>query len=229
MANPKRSNGSKRRRGRPPVDGLTHAQLRTFNAIRSLIALRGNVPTIRELSAELGVTPGSVQGHISQLVRKGYVRRNPRKARSLELTSNPAQDDPAQLVPVKIVGSVAAGRPILAAQNVVGQVLVESRIAGRGHCFGLEVKGDSMTGAGIKDGDLCIVRQQPIAENGEIVVALIGEEATVKRLHISDSGVELRPENPRHRPIPIAPDEDFRVVGKVVAVGQWSMMGGGLR
>ena len=119
---------------------------------------------------------------------------------------------------VPIVGRVAAGQPILAEENIVGEVLVEGGIARSGRCFALEVTGDSMVDAGIRERDLVVVREQAVAENGDIVVALLEDEATVKRLFIRDEKIELRPENPNHRPIPVGPDDGLRILGKVVAV-----------
>ena len=121
---------------------------------------------------------------------------------------------------VPIVGTIAAGEPILAEENVVGEVLVDSRAARSGRCFALEVQGDSMIGAGIHDKDLVVVREQPVAESGDIVVALLDQDATVKRLFIRDERIELRPENPELRPMPIGPDDGLRIVGKVVAVSR---------
>lgn len=206
-----------KRPGRPPATGLTQPQIRTLRLIRNQIVHRGYPPTIQELAAALGITHASVHDQVNQLVRKGYLERERRKARGLSLGRQP-DGEVSSVVAIPIVGQVAAGKPILAEENIEGEVLVDARAAGRGRCFALKVKGDSMVGANIENGDLAIVRQQPAAENGDIVVALLGNEATVKRLHISDDGVELRPENPRHRPIHVREDEDFRIVGKVVAV-----------
>jgi hypothetical protein len=122
----------------------------------------------------------------------------------------------ASLVSVPVVGMVAAGRSILAEENITGQVLVESDVVRSGQHFALRAVGDSMIGAGINDGDLIIVRQQPIAEDGDIVVALLNNEATVKRLKIKDELIELVPENPEVRKIRIRPEDDLRVLGKVV-------------
>jgi repressor LexA len=112
---------------------------------------------------------------------------------------------------------VAAGVPILAVENQIGEILVEARVA-RGSCFALQVSGDSMIDARIGDGDLVIVRRQPVAENGDIVVALLGEEATVKRLYVADSVIELRPANANYQPIRVGPNDDLRILGKVLAV-----------
>ena len=206
-----------KRRGRPPIREITEPQRRTLLAIQSLTRLRGYPPTVREVAGELGIAPGSVGARIGQLVRKGFLQRDRHKARSLEVITAP-RDEPERLVPLKIVGDVAAGRGLFAEENVQGEILVESRLVGGAECFALKARGDSMTGAGIGDGDCCVVRRQAAAESGDIVVAVLGDEGLVKRLQISEGGVELRSENPAYEPIPIGPEDDFRIVGKVLAV-----------
>jgi repressor LexA len=185
--------------------------------IRLYTSRRGFPPTIKELADILGISHASAHGQVNQLVRKGYLKREPKKARGIAIIREP-EDDVPDLVAVPIVGQVAAGQPVLAEENIIGEVLVESRTAGSGRCFALEVKGDSMVNAGIRERDLVVVRQQPVAENGDIVVALLEDEATVKRLYIREEKIELRPENPKHRPIPVGPDDGLRILGKVVAV-----------
>jgi len=206
-----------KRRGRPPIREITEPQRHTLLAIQSLTRLKGYPPTVREVAAELGIAPGSVGARIGQLVRKGFLRRDRHKARSLEVITAP-RDEPERLVPLKIVGDVAAGRGLFAEENVQGEILVESRLVGGAECFALRARGDSMTGAGIGDGDCCVVRRQAAAESGDIVVAVLGDEGLVKRLQISEGGVELRSENPSYQPIQVRPDDEFRICGKVIAV-----------
>lgn len=208
---------AKKRRGKRPVEEITGPQRRTLSEIRSFAARRGFPPTIKELADILGISHASAHDQVNQLVRKGYLRREPLKARGLTVVKEPLMDAD-DLVSVPIVGKIAAGRPILAEEHIEGEVLVDARTASRGCCFALRVAGDSMSGANIRDGDLVIVRQQPVAENGDIVAALLGDEATVKRLFIQDDKIELRPENPKHRPIPVGPDEAINIIGKVIAV-----------
>jgi repressor LexA len=119
---------------------------------------------------------------------------------------------------IPLIGTVAAGHPILAQENWIGDVWVNRDLAARGKCFALQIKGDSMTGAGIRDGDIVIARQQPLAQNGEVVVALLGDEATVKELSIRGDRIELQPKNPAYHAVPIGPEDDFQVLGKVIAV-----------
>lgn len=204
-------------RGRRPVREITEPQRRTLQKLQRFVDQRGFPPTIMELADILGISHASAHDQVNQLVRKGYLRREPRKARGLAIIRDP-EDEMPDMVPVPIVGEVAAGQPILAQENIIGEVLVEGRLALSGRCFALEIAGDSMVDAGINDQDFVVVRQQPVAESGDIVVALLGDEATVKRLYIRDEIIELRPENPKHQPIPIGPDDGFCVLGKVVAV-----------
>lgn len=209
----------KKRRGRPPVQTLTDPQRRAFRAVSAFLARHGFPPTAQELADALGVSGPSAHALVSQLVRKDYLKRESRKARGLSIVRD-IDDAPNKvvLVSVPIIGRVAAGQPILADENIIGEVLVENAVVSGAPCFALRVAGQSMVNAGIADKDLVIVRRQPIAENGDIVVALIGVEATVKRLSIRGARVELCPENPKFKPIVVGTDDDLRVLGKVVAV-----------
>ena len=147
------------------------------------------------------------------------MKQESRKARGLTVLLEPVEEV-LQLRAVPIVGRVAAGQPVLAEEDVISEVLVDSPAVRSGRCFALEVRGDSMIGAGIRDQDLVVVREQPVAESADIVVALLDQEATVKRLFIRDERIELRPENLTHRPMPIGPDDGLRILGKVVAVSR---------
>ena len=211
-------------RGRRPLKEITGPQRRTLKEIRRFLHQRGFPPTIKELADILGISHASAHDQVNQLVRKGYLRREPRKARGLAIIREP-EDEASDMVPVPIVGEVAAGQPILAQENIIGEVLVEARLVRSGSCFALEITGDSMIDAGINDRDLVVVRQQPVAESGDIVVALLGDEATVKRLYIREEKIELRPENPRHRPITVGPEDELRILGKVVATKRKSPTG----
>ncbi len=213
MAKPKRS------RGRPFVEEITESQRRTLRAIQDFIAHRKYPPSMQELADAMGMKPASAHGLVNQLERKGYVRREPKKARSLAVIRQP-EELTNELVPVPLVGNVAAGPLMLAEENILGEVLVDSNLARRGRCFALKVAGESMKGAGLRNGYLVIVRQQPVAENGDIVVALVAGEATVKRLYIRGDQIELRPENPRYRPIVIDAESEMSIVGKVVGVSR---------
>lgn len=208
---------SPKRPGRKPTKELTESQARALREVRDFMVDRGIPPTAKELADILGVAPATAHEQIGQLVRKGFLRREPNKARGLVLVREP-ESEVATLVSVPLVGTIAAGLPLLAEENVLGEVLVENRLVAAGRHFALRIVGESMRDASINDGDVVIVRQQPVAQHNDIVVALIADEATVKRLSIREHEIELRPANPEFKPLPIGPDDDFRIVGKVVAV-----------
>ncbi|MCZ2343085.1 MAG: transcriptional repressor LexA [Bacteroidales bacterium] len=212
----------KRPRGRPRVDELTATQRGAFQAIREFFRQHGYPPTAQELADLLGISAPSAHALVGQLVRKEYLRREPLKARGLSIARELDMPPQVELVSVPIIGEVAAGIPILAQENVVGEVLVESSVVRGQQCFALRIKGKSMIDAGIDDKDLVIVRRQPIAENNDIVVALLGDEATVKRLSIKGPRIELRPENQKFKPMVVEPDDELRILGKVVAVRRGS-------
>jgi len=207
----------RRTRGRPLNAEITEAQRKTLHELRNFIASRKYPPTMSELGDRLGMSAASAHQLVKQLERKGYVTSEPRKARSLSVVRDP-EHRLEKLVPVPLVGMVAAGPALLAEENHLGEVLIDQSIAGRGRCFAIRINGDSMTGAGMNNGDVIIIRQQPVAESGEIVVALLDNEATVKRLWIQGDRIELRAENRRFKPIEIEAEADFRILGKVLAI-----------
>jgi repressor LexA len=214
-------NRSERRRGRPPVEQITEGQTHALDELSAAIDRTGIALTMSELGAKLGISSASAHQLVMQLERKGYVRREPRKARSLRVVRRPFTAI-ARSVTVPIVGVVKAGPAMLAEENLLGEVSVAADLVGSQPCFALQINGDSMKGADILDGDIVIVRRQQLAENGEIVVALIDDEATVKRLEIEDGEIRLLPENRKYKPIEVDPDCDFRVLGKVISVSRKS-------
>ncbi|TWU54970.1 LexA repressor [Rubripirellula tenax] len=209
------------KRGRPSQAEITKGQSRALDELSAAIDRHGIAPTMTELGDKLGITAASAHQLILQLERKGYVARQPRKARSLRVLRRPSQTIES-MVSVPLIGVVKAGPAMLAEENCLGEVMVASDLAGRGSCFALQISGDSMKGADMRDGDVVIVRRQLIAENGEIVVALIDDEATVKRLEVEDGAIRLLPENRKYKPIEVQPDSDFRVLGKVIGVSHKS-------
>lgn len=212
-------------RGRHPVEKLTDTQRRTLGEVRTFIVRHRFPPSVQELAELLGISPASAHEQINQLVRKGYIKREPRKARGLSILRD-TDDGPASLVAVPLLGTVAAGHPVLAEENFIGEVLVEGGLVRTGRCFALRVSGQSMANAGIADQDVIIVRQQPIAESGDIVVALVDGQATVKRLSIQGPKIELRPENQEFQSILISAGDELRILGKVVAVRRTSDLPG---
>jgi repressor LexA len=209
--------GKKRSSGRPQVPEITESQKQALKEMRDFIACHKYPPTMSELGKRLGVAAPSAYQLVLQLERKGYVSRESRKARSLSIVRQ-VEDTPEKLVPVPLLGIVAAGPALLAEENHLGDILVDQSIAGRGRCFALRVSSESMKGAGMNDGDVIIVRQQAVAQSGEIVVAMLDDEATVKRLWIDGDRIELRAENRKYKPIEITAEREFRIVGKVLAI-----------
>ncbi|MBF0401358.1 MAG: repressor LexA [Magnetococcales bacterium] len=218
----------KKRKGPQAMVGPTPVQNRILALIKDFVSARGMSPTITELSELMGVKPPSMHEQVAAMLRKGLVRRIEGKVRTLEVVEDSPHAPQVPYLPgltaVPILGLVTAGAPILAAENRIGEVWVESSVV-RGSCFALQVKGDSMVDANIHDGDFVIVRRQPIAENGEIVVALLGDEATVKRLFISNTSIELRPANASYRPIRIGQEDELKILGKVLAVRSTALGG----
>jgi repressor LexA len=208
-----------KKRGPKPKTEITAPQRRTLLEIEGYIRRHQFAPTMQELAGMLQISVTSAHEQVSQLVRKGYLKRAGGKTRGLAVIRRP-QDSPPRLVTIPLVGTVAAGSPIPAEEDVIGEVLVEEDLAKGDQCFALRVEGESMNSAGIGDGDVIIVRKQPLAENGDIVVALVNGEGTIKRLHLRENDIELRPESSvkKYRPIPIGPETELRIVGKVVAV-----------
>ena len=200
---------------------LTNRQHTVLEVIRGWIKERGYPPTIRELGQKLGIKSlRGVTTHLDAIAKKGFLKREPR-ARSISLLDIVAPFEHALRVP--IVGRIRAGTPVLAQEQVEGYVVVDggwlggSLSADSAH-FALKVHGDSMITAGILSGDYVVVRQQPAAENGDIVVALLGEDATIKRWYQEEGRVRLQPAHPTMEPIIVTPDQPLTVLGKVVAV-----------
>ena len=177
------------------MKGLSKKQKQVLDCIISSIRERGYPPSVREIGRELGLSsPSTVNSHLDSLEELGYIRREAGKSRSIRLTERCTVPEG-----IPILGTVAAGRPILAVENPEGYVTYTPE--GSGDYFALRIKGDSMIRAGIMDGDLVVVRSQQTAENGEIVIALLEEEATCKRLSRSGGRVTLLPENEAYSPI----------------------------
>ena len=195
------------------MSGLTERQRQVLDYIREASRRDGYPPTVREICTELDLSsPSTVHAHLANLERQGYLRRDPSKPRALELA-----DDYRPPRPLPLVGRVAAGMPLLAEQNVEEYLDVPSVLRKGDDDFVLRVRGDSMADAGILDGDFIVVHQQESAQNGEIVVALVEDEATTKRFFRDDDCVRLEPENELYEPILLDADA-VTVVGRVVGV-----------
>lgn len=197
---------------------LTARQREVLDAIVNYRGEKGYVPSIRELGKMLNIS--SLRGvtvHLAALERKGWIERES-TSRSIRILAPqpPDAETPARLVP--LLGTIAAGAPLLAVENVESYIPVPEGLAGRpGELFALRVKGDSMVGDHILDGDTIIVESRPSAEDGEIVAALIDDEATVKRLDTRSQPPRLLPSNPAYSPIELI-DVQARILGRVVGL-----------
>ena len=201
---------------------LTLRQEEVLAFIKSHINKIGFPPTILEIQKEFSFkSPNAVQEHLKALVRKGYLRRNPNQWRGLEVVgyhNHKKEIAQPSTVAVPLVGRIAAGLPILAEENIEGMISVDRSLVHRDtSLFALHVHGDSMIKAGIHDGDIVIAQQQSVAEDGEIIIALLGDEATVKRFYRKKKAIFLQPENDVSPSIKITNGTDFRILGKVVA------------
>jgi repressor LexA len=181
---------------------LTDRQTKILDYIRYVTKVRNYPPSVREIGEAVGLSSSStVHNHLNQLERRGLIKRDPSKSRTVQLTADMEIDEKRRnAISVPIVGHVAAGSPILAEQNIEDHVLLSSELAKDGY-FLLRVRGDSMVNAGILDDDLVLVRPQHEASNGSIVVALVDGDATVKRFEKADGHVKLIAENPAYEPI----------------------------
>ena len=195
------------------MKGLTARQGQVLEFVRGFIRTNGYPPTVREICTELDLSsPSTVHAHLANLERQGLLRRDPTKPRALELIKELRPPRPLPLV-----GRVAAGQPLLAEENIEELIDVPGFLRKGDDDFVLTVRGDSMTDAGIFDGDYVVVHNQDQAESGEIVVALVGDEATTKRFYREGSHVRLQPENELYEPI-VLDEGDVQVIGTVVGV-----------
>lgn len=206
-------------------DKVTKRQQAVLDCIEACIQEKGYGPTVREICQSLGLSsPSTVHVHLKALEEKGLIKRDPLKSRSITLThphdeasviENVIAPSFGRAVEVPLVGNVAAGSPILAEENVTDTMTLPTDIVGDAPSFMLSVRGDSMIEAGINDGDYVVVKEQPVANNGDIVVALIDDGATVKRFYREKDHIRLQPENSSMDPIIT---RDCSIAGKVVAV-----------
>jgi repressor LexA len=200
----------------PVTEPLTERQHEILRHIAASIRRKGIVPSVREIGHALGMrSPSTVHQHLMALARKGYLRRDGDRMRVLEITDRDMLHEGEEVVSLPLVGRVSAGVPLLAEAHVEEMIPIPRRFVGwNEESFLLTVRGDSMTGAGIFNGDLVIVRCQPTGLPGEIVVALLNDEATVKRLQYDGERPMLCAENPAFAPI----RDEFEILGKVVGL-----------
>ncbi|MEU1813481.1 transcriptional repressor LexA [Micromonospora aurantiaca (nom. illeg.)] len=204
----------------PPL-GLSPRQQQILTVIREWVQRHGYPPTVREIGAAVGLgSPSSVAHHLKALEQRGLLRRAARGPRAVD--ARPSSNGDHQETPtapsgisVPLLGTIAAGTPILADEHVEEVLSLPAAMVGRGRLFALRVRGDSMIEAAIADGDVIVVRQQAVADNGDTVAALIDGEATVKVYRARDGRVELVPRNPLY---PVIPGDQATILGKVICV-----------
>jgi repressor LexA len=197
---------------------LTKRQQEIFDFIKKYSAKYGYPPTVRDIGKAVGLASSStVHAHLANLEKIGLLRRDPSKPRALEMLDRAAEGVKSLVQPngLPLVGHVAAGQPVLAEENIEDYVDVPAVAGGEEGEYLLRVRGESMKNAGILEGDFVVVRPQETAQDGDIVVALVGEEATVKRFFKENDHVRLQPENPAMEPIR---SKEVRVLGQVVGV-----------
>lgn len=195
---------------------ITPKQEEILNYIKNEILERGFPPAVREICQAVHLkSTSSVHSHLESLEKNGYIRRDPTKPRAIEILDESFQMLRREMVNIPIVGSVAAGQPILAEQNIESYFPVPAEYLPNEQTFILRVKGESMVNAGILDGDCVLIQQQATAQNGEIVVALIEDSATVKTYYKENGHYRLQPENDSMDPIIV---DELQILGKVFGV-----------
>jgi len=206
---------------------LTDRQVEVLEFIRARSEETRLPPTVREIGEHFQISStNGVRSILGALIKKGYIKRSPRLSRGIELLEvTPIAGNASKIIASKntieipILGRIAAGQPILAVQNLEGTVTVDRDFLTRqNNVFALRVKGDSMIHAGILDGDLVFARQQNTAEDGQIVAALVDDEATVKYYKPKPSAIELHSANPKYAPIVVTPERHFSIAGRIIGV-----------
>lgn len=195
---------------------ITPKQQEILDYIKSEILRKGYPPTVREICETVNLkSTSSVHSHLETLEKNGYIRRDPTKPRAIEICDDSFQVVRTEMVSLPIIGNVAAGQPILAEENIEDYFPVPADVVPNGNSFILNVRGDSMINAGIFNGDRVLVNSCSTAHNGEIIVALIDDSATVKTFYREDGHVRLQPENDTMEPIIV---DDCQILGRVFGV-----------
>ena len=198
---------------------ISKKQSEILEYMKNEILNRGCPPSVREICEAVNLkSTSSVHSHLETLEKNGYIRRDPTKPRAIEIVDDNFNLVRRETVNVPIIGKVAAGEPLLAVQNVEGYFPIPSEYMPNKQTFMLVVQGDSMINAGIFSGDYVVVEKQENAENGDKVVALVEDSATIKTFYKEKDHIRLQPENDFMDPIVISPDQQFQVLGKVIGV-----------
>ena len=195
---------------------ITKKQTEILEYIKSQILNKGYPPSVRDICTAVNLkSTSSVHAHLETLEKNGYIRRDPTKPRAIEIIDDNFNLTRREVVNVPLIGQVAAGQPLLAVENITSYFPIPAEFIPKEEVFMLNVKGESMVNAGIYDGDQIIVKQQSTASNGEIVVALVDDSATVKRFYKENGHIRLQPENDFMDPIIV---KDCTILGKVIGV-----------
>lgn len=195
---------------------LSKIQKQIFDYVKESINNRGYPPAVREICEAVSLkSTSSVHSHLETLEEKGYIKRDPTKPRAIEIMEDCFNLEQRDVVKVPLLGTVAAGQPLYAEENIENYYPIPSDLLPNAETFMLNVKGNSMINAGILEGDQIIIEQCPMAENGDIVVALVGDSATVKRFFKEDGHYRLQPENDSMEPIIV---DQVAILGKVIGL-----------
>ncbi len=195
---------------------ISEKQRQILEYIKSEILAKGYPPAVRDICQAVDLkSTSSVHAHLETLEKNGYIRRDPTKPRAIEILDEDFNLGRREVTNIPLVGAVAAGQPILAQQNIENYFPVPVEMAPNAQCFALQVKGDSMIGIGINDGDYVFVKETASANNGDLVVALVDDSATVKTFYKENGYIRLQPENDAMEPIIV---NDCKILGKVFGV-----------
>lgn len=195
---------------------ITKKQTEILEYIKSQILNKGYPPSVRDICTAVNLkSTSSVHAHLETLEKNGYIRRDPTKPRAIEIIDDNFNLTRCEVVNVPLIGQVAAGQPLLAVENITSYFPIPAEFIPKEEVFMLNVKGESMVNAGIYDGDQIIVKQQSTASNGEIVVALVDDSATVKRFYKENGHIRLQPENDFMEPIIV---DSCEIIGKVIGL-----------
>ena len=195
---------------------ITAKQSEILEYIKNQIVNKGYPPSVRDICEAVHLkSTSSVHAHLETLGKNGYIRRDPTKPRDIEIIDDNFNLTRREVVNVPLIGQVAAGQPILAVENITNYFPIPAEFLNNSETFMLNVKGDSMINMGIYDGDMIIVRRQQTADNGEVIVALVDDSATVKRFYKEDGHYRLQPENDFMDPIIV---DNVEIVGKVIGL-----------
>lgn len=194
---------------------LTARQNEVFNFIKSYIVTHSYPPTIREVGDQFKISVKGSYDHIKALEKKGYIKCNLKRSRAIEIMSEKQDRDNKKMKKIPVLGTVAAGVPLFAEENFDGNVDIPADYTGNGRHFALKVQGDSMKNIGILNGDIAIINHQETADNGEIVVAMINDAVTLKRIYKEKNRIKLKSENENYPPIYT---QEARVIGKLSCI-----------